>query len=163
MTSMIRQERGDEQDAHAGMDENRGGPAGGVCHLQALSAWACGDRLATRNGSCRLIADIQFNSGKPMTSSDPLPPFALSTRTTASQRFSDIPAPTVFIDHQGDPASPNSSKNRLCRFWKKQGYSCRACAKCRTRSPAIFGIPLPGMLCRIFKGRVNKWDCCIMY
>lgn len=30
--------------------------------------------------------------------------------------FSDIPAPTVFIDHQGDPASPNSSKNRLCRF-----------------------------------------------
>ena len=59
MTSMIRQERGDEQDAHAGMDENRGGPAGGVCHLQALSAWACGDRLATRNGSCRLIAVIQ--------------------------------------------------------------------------------------------------------
>ena len=42
------------------------------------------------------------------------------------------------------------------RFWKKQGHSCRACAKCRTRSPAISGIPLPGMPCRIFKGRVNS-------
>ena len=60
MTYMIRQERGDEQDAHAAMDENREGPAGGVCHLQALSAWAHGDRLATRNGRCRLEADIRL-------------------------------------------------------------------------------------------------------
>ena len=41
-------------------------------------------------------------------------------------------------------------------FWQRQQPSCRACAKCRTRSPAIFGTPPLATPCRIFKGRVNN-------
>ncbi|MHB1530748.1 MAG: hypothetical protein ACYCS3_01140, partial [Acidithiobacillus sp.] len=41
-------------------------------------------------------------------------------------------------------------------FWKKRRHSCRACAKCRTRSPAISGTLPLAMPCRIFKGRVNS-------
>lgn len=66
------------------------------------------------NGAVRLIADIQQRK-----ENDTIRPPAAIRPLDANDgitAFSDIPAPTVFIDHQGDPASPNSSKNRLCRF-----------------------------------------------
>ncbi|MHB1321434.1 MAG: hypothetical protein ACYCY0_07690 [Acidithiobacillus ferrivorans] len=62
----------------------------------------------------RLIADIQQRKANDIIR----PPAAIRPldANDGITAFSDMPAPTVFIDHQGDPASPNSSKNRLCRF-----------------------------------------------
>jgi hypothetical protein len=66
------------------------------------------------NGSSRLEAAIQQRKANDIIR----PPAAIRPLDASDgiRAFSDMPAPTVFIDHHGDPASPNSSKNRLCRF-----------------------------------------------
>lgn len=71
----------------------------------AVEPWMVGSRL---------IADIQQRKANDIIR----PPAAIRPldANDGITAFSDIPAPTVFTDHQGDPASPNSSKNRLCRF-----------------------------------------------